>query len=142
MFRDIREEDESMLRNVLGIKSDQPLPGEVIDRYWFYKKLADRITWALTPADILNIVWQCDHKMIESVTENERREVSAYHQFRTNGIQHGHPCSYSWRGKDRDGMVIGTDATPNLVIVQDKLSGDERRVEDHLIRLLPASAAA
>lgn len=142
MERDIPLEHENMLKQMMGVPEDKPLPELVVSEYWRYKRLACRIDWTPSPGDLVNILFQIPKDLIAAETDVEQKMRSAAYLFTNKRIRHGHDVTYSWRKKQRAGKIIGVSRDMTMVTIQDSETGDEREVENSLVEVSAAVAAA
>ena len=136
--RDIPEDHAEMLRNLCGIQMHEDFDSKIVDEYWSWRKLGDRISVRPQPNDLVAIVRAAGERGVVDETPAEAHAKSVVWLFENKRIEAGHPIEFLFRKERRPGAVQGVSRDGKVIVLDEQ--GEERMIRHEDVFLIPEMA--
>lgn len=133
MLTPIPELHDAMLHNVTATRHGESLPQKVVDRYWQYKRLFDRVSTNLTPADFARIALDCE---CGGEVAADTKTPSLFELWKAKKVKNGAVLTIQWHGEKRNGVLVRANPDKTCIV---KLDGE---VQEHTIPAEQVAVAA
>jgi hypothetical protein len=133
-MRDINDAYMPTLLQACGLQTGDSLPEGVVEKFWEYKRIKDRVGPSMFQDFELHLICLLGGAAAPK-PELDNVPLTFLELVETRRVNHGSPIVVTWRGEERLGTFLSITSRNQVKCILDNDDGKEREVSPKNVKL-------